>query len=105
MSGEHETVRFGTSSWAYEGWQGLVYHRQYAKHGFSQDTLEEYAAYAVDVIGGPPLYRTVGIDHTFYRPATSAQLAHYAKQVPTDFRFCQKVWEELTIPVYANLPR
>jgi uncharacterized protein YecE (DUF72 family) len=32
-------------------------------------------------------------------------LAHYAAQVPDDFRFCSKVWEDITIPVYANLPR
>ena len=24
-------IRFGTSTWAYEGWQGQVYKRQYAK--------------------------------------------------------------------------
>lgn len=95
-------VRFGTSSWAYEGWQGQVYHRTYAAGRFSKESLAEYAAYAP---GGPPLFRTVGIDHTFYRPATPAQLAHYAAQVPSDFHFCSKVWEELTIPTYANLPR
>ena len=26
-------VHFGTSSWNYEGWQGLVYHRKYPKSG------------------------------------------------------------------------
>lgn len=26
-------------------------------------------------------------------------------QVPRDFGFCSKVWEELTVPAYANLPR
>ena len=31
-------VRFGTSSWAYEGWQGLVYQRTYPKSRFSADT-------------------------------------------------------------------
>lgn len=97
-----KSIRFGTSSWAYEGWHGLVYHRSYAKGRFSQDTLAEYAAYAVD---GSPLFRTVGIDHSFYGPASPAQLAHYAEQVPDDFRFCSKVWEEITIPVYANFPR
>lgn len=95
-------VRFGTSSWAYEGWQGLVYHRTYPKNRFSQDTLAEYATYAVD---GTPLFSTVGIDHSFYRPASAKQLRHYASQVPAHFRFCAKVWEELTIPAYANLPR
>jgi len=95
-------VRFGTSSWAYEGWQGLVYQRTYPKSRFSADTLAEYAHYTVE---GRPLFQTVGIDHSFYRPAGAKQLAHYAEQVPEDFRFCSKVWEELTIPTYANLPR
>ncbi|MBA5865085.1 MAG: DUF72 domain-containing protein [Nitrospira sp. CR1.3] len=105
MATGHALVRFGTSSWAYEGWQGLVYHRPYAKSRFTQDSLAEYAAYSSDEIGHPPLFRTVGIDHSFYRPAGAEQLAHYARQVPADFRFCQKVWEEITIPAYANLPR
>ena len=64
--------------------------------------LAEYAGYEMD---GIPLFRTVGIDHTFYRPASAVQLAHYARQVPEDFRFCSKVWEEITIPAFANLPR
>jgi uncharacterized protein YecE (DUF72 family) len=95
-------IKFGTSSWAYEGWQGLVYHQKYPKSRFSQDTLAEYATYASR---GTPLFRTVGIDHSFYRPASTKQLAHYAEQVPDDFRFCSKVWEDITIPSYANLPR
>jgi uncharacterized protein YecE (DUF72 family) len=95
-------VRLGTSSWAYEGWQGLVYQRAYTKSRFSQDALAEYAGYEMD---GILLFRTVGIDHSFYRPASAAQLAHYAKQVPEDFRFCSKVWEEITIPTFGNLPR
>ncbi|MEX5215319.1 MAG: DUF72 domain-containing protein [Nitrospiraceae bacterium] len=95
-------VRFGTSSWAYQGWQGLIYHRRYAKSRFSRDCLSEYAAFPHQ---GKPLFDTVGIDHTFYRPATSSQLASYAAQVPPTFRFCLKVWEELTIPIFARLPR
>ena len=80
----------------------MVYHRTYPKSRFSQDTLTEYASYELD---GIPLFRTVGIDHSFYRPASTAQLAHYARQVPDDFHFCSKVWEEITIPAFANLPR
>ncbi|HEX7766435.1 MAG TPA: DUF72 domain-containing protein [Nitrospira sp.] len=102
MPANTSTPRFGTSSWAYEGWQGLVYHRTYPKSRFSQDTLAEYAAYRVQ---GSPLFSTVGIDHSFYRPASAKQLAHYAAQVPDEFRFCQKVWEDITVPAYANLPR
>lgn len=95
-------VRFGTSSWAYEGWQGLIYHRPYAKSRFSRECLSEYAAFQHE---DRPLFDTVGIDHTFYRPATSSQLASYAAQVPPTFHFCLKVWEELTIPAFARLPR
>ena len=95
-------IRFGTSSWAYEGWQGSVYTRSYPKSRFSKDCLAEYADYAYE---GSRLFRTVGIDHTFYRPPTAEMLAHYASQVPEDFRFCQKVWEEITIPRYATHPR
>lgn len=100
--GTSPSLRLGTSSWAYEGWQGLVYQRSYPKSRFSKDSLTEYADYRPL---GSPLFRTVGIDHTFYRPGTAAQFAHYGAQVDGDFRFCQKVWEEITIPVYANHPR
>ncbi len=96
------TARFGTSSWAYEGWQGLVYHRRYSKATFSRNSLAEYAAYAVE---GRRLFRTVGIDHSFYRPPSRSQLTHYADLVPDDFQFCLKVWEELTIPKFAKVPR
>lgn len=104
MNSLRELVRFGTSSWAYEGWQGLVYHRPYSKNRFSQDTLEEYAAHRFSA-EEPSLFRTVGIDHSFYHPTDASQLAHYAAQVPADFRFCQKVWEDITVPFYATLPR
>jgi hypothetical protein len=60
-------VRLGTRPWAYEGWHGLVYQRIYPKSRFSQDTLTEYAGYEMD---GIVLFRTVGIDHSFYRPAS-----------------------------------
>ena len=35
-------IRFATSTWAYEGWQGQVYKRQYAKSKFAQERLGEY---------------------------------------------------------------
>jgi uncharacterized protein YecE (DUF72 family) len=88
LSTDLSHVRFGTSSWAYEGWQGLVYQRTYVKGRFSQDTLAECAGYEMD---GIPLFRTVGIDHSFYRQASATQLAHYTRQVPEDFHFCSKV--------------
>jgi uncharacterized protein YecE (DUF72 family) len=90
-------VRFGTSTWTYEGWKGVVYRQTYAKSRFKQDCLAEYARYEYE---GAPLFRTVGFDYTFYGPPTVEQLAHYASLVPLDFQACAKVWEEITIPVY-----
>lgn len=99
---DHRLLRFGTSSWAYAGWQGLVYHRPYSKSQLTREALAEYATYCYN---DQPLFRTVGIDHTFYRPPTPGQLTRYASLVPADFRFCAKVWEEVTIPTYAKLAR
>ena len=95
-------VRFGTSTWTYEGWQGQVYTRQYAKTAFTRECLGEYCQY---LYNGEPLFRTVGNDATFYRPASANQLHHYLKQIPEDFQMCFKVWEELTIASYAKQPR
>ncbi|MGH7206478.1 MAG: DUF72 domain-containing protein [Nitrospiraceae bacterium] len=93
-----EEIRFGTSSWAYEGWKGMVYRKPYPRNRFAQDCLAEYAAYTYQ---GAPLFRTVGLDQTFYRPPTVGQLGQYVAQLPTGFRICSKVWEEITIPAYA----
>lgn len=97
-----DAVRFGTSSWAYEGWKGQVYRQEYPKSRFARDCLKEYAAYEP---GGRRLFRTVGVDHSFYRPPTARQWSAYAAQVPDDFRICSKVWEEVTIPAFAGHPR
>jgi uncharacterized protein YecE (DUF72 family) len=95
-------IRFGTSTWTYEGWQGQVYHRWYAKSTFVRECLGEYCQYQYQ---GEPLFRTVGNDSTFYRPPTANQLRHYLTQIPEDFEMCFKVWEEITIPSYAKQPR
>lgn len=92
-------VRFGTSTWTYEGWKGQVYHKSYPKSRFKQDCLAEYAAYEYE---GEPLFRTVGIDHTFYGPPTPRMLAHYSAQLPPGFQCCAKVWEEITVPVFSS---
>ena len=95
-------IRFGTSTWTYEGWQGQVYKRQYAKSKFAQECLGEYCQYQYQ---GQPLFRTVGNDATFYRPPTANQLRRYLNQIPEDFEMCFKVWEEITIPSFAKQAR
>lgn len=88
-------VRFGTSSWTFPGWAGLVYHRRYRdKAAFLHDSLEEYARY--------PLFRTVGIDRSFYAPLRQDELVHYARQLPADFRCAMKVWREVTTRVFTH---
>jgi uncharacterized protein YecE (DUF72 family) len=94
-----DLVRFGTSTWTYEGWQGQVYKRTYAKTSFARECLGEFCQY---LYKGQPLFRTVGNDSTFYRPPTANQLRRYLNQIPEDFQMCSKVWEEITIPVYAK---
>src|SRR5712691_866330 len=81
------TVRFGTSTWTYDGWTGDVYHRTY---GGAQPArrLEEYARY--------PLFRTVGIDSAFYDPPSEQALAAYARALPAGFPCVSKVWDRIT---------
>jgi uncharacterized protein YecE (DUF72 family) len=95
-------IRFGTSTWTYEGWQGLVYKKSYPPSRFKSECLAEYARYEYN---GERLFRTVGFDFTFYGPPTPRQLAHYASQLPPDFVACSKVWEEITVPAHTRHPR
>ncbi len=95
-------VRFGTSTWTYEGWKGQVYLRKYAKTAFARECLGEFCQYRYR---DQPLFRAVGNDATFYRPPSANQLTRYLTQIPEDFQMCFKVWEELTIPTYAKHAR
>ena len=90
-------IKFGTSTWTYEGWVGIVYNRPYTKSNFKKTCLGEYAEY--------PYFSTVGIDHTFYGPANDNILSRYASLLPNGFECCSKVWERLTIPKYSKNKR
>ena len=87
-------VRFGASSWNYPGWRGLVYHRDYEGRGASARMLEEYAAF--------PLFRTVGIDSSFYAPPTEDVLRSYAERLPPGFPCVSKVWNQLTVHTFSK---
>ena len=75
-------LRLGTSSWTYPGWNGLVWDGDYADATLSKRGLTAYAQH--------PLLRAVSLDRSFYRPLSASQYAHYAAQVPDDFRFVVK---------------
>ncbi len=80
--------RLGTSSWAFPGWAGLVWARDYPERVLSRHGLSAYAAH--------PLLGTVSIDRSYYAPLSRGQYADYAAQVPENFRFVVKAPAELT---------
>lgn len=88
-----EGLRFGTSSWTFEGWAGIVYHRRYRnKKAFVRESLAEYAEH--------PLLRTVGIDRSFYGPLRDEDVLHYRSLLPEGFRCCQKLWSDVATRVF-----
>ncbi len=87
-------VRFGTSSWNYPGWRGLVYEAGYKGKGASTRMLEEYARF--------PLFRTVGIDASFYAAPTPEVLRGWAERLPPGFRCVSKVWQQLTAHTWTK---
>jgi len=90
-------IHFGTSSWAYEGWKGIVYFKDYRESRFKKECLAEYAT--------DERFSTVGMDLFFYQPPSDQLLTTYAAQLPPHFKTCSKVWETLTIIRFANQPR
>jgi uncharacterized protein YecE (DUF72 family) len=80
-------IRFGTSTWTYDGWSGDVYHRRY-RGPQPAKRLEEYTRY--------PLFRTVGIDSAFYDPPSEEELRSYAQALPAGFPCVSKVWDRIT---------
>jgi uncharacterized protein YecE (DUF72 family) len=83
-----EGVYLGTSSWAFPGWQGLVYESQYAESRLARQGLSAYSEH--------PLLRAVGIDRGYYQALDSAEWARYARQVPDAFRFLIKATSAIT---------
>lgn len=83
-------IRLGTSSWTFPGWAGIVYRGKPSERTLVADGLREYARH--------PLFRTVGIDRSFYRPLDAQTLAGYRAQLPADFRCVIKMSSELTTP-------
>ncbi len=85
-----DTLRLGTSSWAFPGWQSLVYGGEYPTSVLSRRGLHAYAQH--------PLFRAVGLDRTFYSPISERAFADYAQMVPQDFRFLVKAHAAVTTP-------
>lgn len=76
------SVYFGTSSWSFPGWQGIVYRDAYSESMLARDGLAAYSLH--------PVLRAVGIDRSFYQSLPRTEFARYAGQVPSGFRFLVK---------------
>ena len=90
-------LRMGTSSWSFPGWAGLVWDREVRKEILARHGLAAYARH--------PLFRTVGVDRSYYGPPRAEEYARYAAAVPEDFRFLIKAHEWLTMVRFPRHPR
>jgi uncharacterized protein YecE (DUF72 family) len=84
-------LRFGTSSWTYPGWEGIVYPARYKTPELVDQGLALYAR--------NPLLRTVGVDRYFYDAPRQEEIDSIEAQLPEDFPCVVKVWSEITAPV------
>ena len=91
-----EQLYLGTSSWAFPGWQGLVYENEYPEARLAREGLSAYSRH--------PLLRAVGVDRGAYHGLDAADWSRYAKQVPDGFRFLVPAPSALTEAV-ARGPR
>ena len=99
-------VRFGTSSWSFPGWTGIVWSGRPSEADLARSGLEAYARH--------PLFRAVSLDRSYYGPLRDEDLAEYRAQLDTArakapslpaFRVLSKVWDEITTAVYPRHPR
>jgi uncharacterized protein YecE (DUF72 family) len=92
-----KNLRFGTSSWTFPGWGGVLYEGKPSQAALVADGLRGYSAH--------PLFRTVGIDRSHYAPLDDRTLEDYARGLPDDFRAVSKVWDDITTCVFPSHPR
>ncbi|MEK6630533.1 MAG: DUF72 domain-containing protein [Acidobacteriota bacterium] len=91
------TLRMGTSSWSFPGWQGIVYARKRSASMLAKEGLHEYSQH--------PLLRTVGIDRSYYSPVPADDLLRYAEQLPEGFPCCAKAPAAVTAPTLQGMGR
>jgi uncharacterized protein YecE (DUF72 family) len=99
-------VRFGTSSWSFPGWAGVVWKGRPTETELARSGLEAYAQH--------PLLRAVSLDRSYYGPLRDEDLASYDEQLAAArekapelprFRILSKVWDEITTAVFPRHPR
>ncbi len=91
------SIRFGTSSWTFQGWNNIVYSGNPTQAALVRSGLRAYARH--------PLLRTVGIDRSYYAPLTAEDLDAYREQLPPGFLAVSKVFDEITTFAFPRHPR
>lgn len=81
------SIHMGTSSWSFPGWHGLVYRRPYTGPQLAQYGLKAYASH--------PLFRTVGVDRSYYAPVPRQTWRDWHEATPASFRFLIKAGSDL----------
>ncbi len=90
-------VLFGTATWNYPGWRGIVYPADSPEKMPSAGRLALYAASG--------RFETVEADFTFYRPQGEREWRRYAAALPAGFPVVSKVWEEITAETFPKIER
>jgi uncharacterized protein YecE (DUF72 family) len=89
-------IYFGTSSWKYPGWKGMVYNRPYpSKKAFDQECVAEYSE----------LFPTVCADFALYDFPDAQKMQALHDATADGFRVSLKVTDRITIKRYPRLPR
>jgi len=83
-----EWILPGPSTWTFPGWAGVVYPPGVGR----EDLLERGLGWAARF----PLFRTVGIDRSYYAPLDEAELARYAAELPAGYPCVMKAWSAIT---------
>lgn len=87
-------LRMGTSSWSFTGWSGLVWDREASQRTVARHGLAVYARH--------PLFRTIGLDRSYYAPMTTQELAKLRVGLPDDFRVLAKAHAECTTVKFGD---
>jgi uncharacterized protein YecE (DUF72 family) len=90
-------TRFGTATWNYPGWRGIVYP---ARSPESMSSAERLALYA-----SSGRFDTVEADFTFYRPQSVDEWRRWGRALPPGFPVVSKVWEEITCERFPKIER
>jgi uncharacterized protein YecE (DUF72 family) len=89
-------ISFGSSSWKYPGWKGMVYNLPYpSKKVFDQECIAEYSR----------IFPTVCADFALYDFPDPAKMQLLHDLTTEDFTVSLKVTDRITIKRYPNLPR